>query len=125
VDLPEDDEAFLDRKGHRWELVPGGDSGFLVLKDFAVNPVVYDRDKTDLMLRIPAGYNTAGLDMYYVDPPLRLKSGAYPNRADQFEDHANRRWQRFSRHLVSPWRPGLDGLPMFFALIVQELNPKG
>lgn len=125
MDLPEDDEEYLNRKGHRWELIPGHEGGFLVVKDFSVSPVAFDRDKTDLMIRIPAGYNTAGLDMYYVDPPLRLKSGSYPQAAEQFEDHANRRWQRFSRHLATPWRAGLDGLPMFFALILNELQPKG
>jgi hypothetical protein len=124
VDLPEDDEVFLNRKGHRWELVSGENGGFLILKDFPVSPTVFDRDKIDLMIRIPAGYNTAGLDMYYADPPLRLKSGAYPDRADHFEEHNGRRWQRFSRHLASPWRPGLDGLPMFFALILKELQAK-
>ncbi|HJZ90604.1 MAG TPA: E2/UBC family protein [Gemmataceae bacterium] len=125
MDLPEDDEAFLDRKAHRWKLIPGGCGGFLVVKDLAVSTAVFDRDKTDLMIRIPAGYNTAGLDMYYVDPPLRLKNGTYPQAAEQFEEHVGRRWQRFSRHLASPWRPGLDGLPMFFALILKELQPKG
>lgn len=125
MDLPEADEGFLNRKGHRWELIPGGGGGFLVVKDFLVSPAAFDRDKTDLMVRIPTGYNTAGLDMYYVDPPLRLKNGSYPQAADVFEDHAGRRWQRFSRHLAGPWRPGLDGLPMFFALILKELQPKG
>ena len=110
MDLPEADEAFLNRKGHRWELIPGGGGAFLVVKDFLVNPAVFDREKTDLMVRIPAGYNTAGLDMYYVDPPLRLKNGAYPQAADVFEEHAGRRWQRFSRHLATAWRSGLDGL---------------
>jgi Prokaryotic E2 family E len=74
------------------------------------------------MIRLPGQYNLAGLDMYYVDPPLRLKNGEYPKAADSFEAHAGRQWQRFSRHLPIPWRPGIDGLQMFFALIGEELQ---
>lgn len=124
MDLPEDDEEFLKRKGFNWELIPGGEGGCLVVKDYSVSPEVFDRDKTDLMIRIPAGYNTAKLDMFYADPPLHLRGGSFPQAADHFEEHAQRKWQRFSRHLPKPWRAGLDGLPMFFALIQQELQAK-
>jgi len=125
MDLPDEDEVFLIRKGYRWELIPGGGGAFLLVRDFSICSNTFDRDKTDLMIRIPTGYNTAALDMYYADPAVRLKNGAYPIKADHFEDHMGRRWQRFSRHLVSPWRAGLDGLPMFFALIQKELQAKG
>ena len=75
MDLPEEDETFLDRKQFSWELLPDGGGGCLVVRNYPVSPDIFDRDKTDLMVRIPAGYNTAGLDMYYVDPPLRLRGG--------------------------------------------------
>jgi len=66
----------------------------------------------------------AQLDMWYLDPPLRLKgSSVYPDRADTFEAHGGRNWQRFSRHLPSgAWRAGVDGLPMFFNFIIEELR---
>jgi hypothetical protein len=123
VHLPEDDEAYLNGKRFTWELLPGGPGAYLVIRDFAVSGDKYDRDLTDLMIMIPAGYNQAQLDMYWVDPRLLLKNGQYPPAANVFETHLNRSWQRFSRHL-SQWRPGLDGLPMFFALIQSELQER-
>jgi hypothetical protein len=122
--LPESDEAYLNEKAHVWELMSDGSGGAaLVIRDFRLFPGKYDRSSINLMIRIPAGYNNAALDMYYVDPPIRLVStGAYPQAAESFEQHAGRQWQRFSRHLQQPWRPGIDGLPMFLALIQRELQ---
>lgn len=122
--LPEEDEAYLEDKGYHWQLLPDGSGGYLVISDYAVAPERYDRGATDLMIRIPDMYNMAGLDMYYVDPPLLLKSGGYPNAAASFETHCGRNWQRFSRHLVSPWRAGIDRLPSFLPLIHRELQGK-
>ena len=126
MQLPEVDETYLRDKGHKWQLFPDGKGACLVLSDFAVAADLYDRDKTDLMIRIPAQYNIAGLDMFYVSPELKLSAtGSYPDRASHFETHIERRWQRFSRHLTTtPWRPGVDGLRMFMALIQKELQAK-
>lgn len=125
MDLPEEDEAFLNAKGFAWQLAPDGAGGCLIISGYPVNDVMYDRASVDLMVRIPAQYNMAALDNYYVDPPLRLRGGgAYPHRADSFENHAGRSWQRFSRHLPGTWRPGIDGLQMFFAHIHRELRAK-
>src|SRR4051812_1581135 len=116
MDLPDEDSEYLQSKGLVWELKPDGRAGWLVLKDFAVASDVYDRGSTDLLIRIPEGYPMAGLDMFYVDPPLKLRTGNYPPAADHFEDHIGRKWQRFSRHLNdanSLWQGGLDGLQSF------------
>jgi hypothetical protein len=122
MELPDQDEEFLKTKGYRWELDPDGAGASLIISEYRVNGEVYDRAATNLMIRLPGQYNLAGLDMFYVDPPLRLKNGTYPKAADLFETHAERQWQRFSRHLPIAWRPGIDGLQMFFALIGQELQ---
>ena len=120
--LPEDDENYLNEKGFTWELIPDGQSGFLVIKDYPLHPTRYDRDRVDLMIRIPTGYNLAGLDMFYVEPFIRLLTGSYPPAAQVLETYVGRTWQRFSRHLAEPWRAGLDGLPMFLSLIQKELQ---
>lgn len=128
MELPEDDSEYLREKGLAWQLTPNGKGGLLVIKDFAVSSEVYDRAKTDLLLLIPEGYPMAGLDMFYVDPPLKLKDGRWPRAADRFVDHLSRKWQRFSRHLndpKSPWQGGIDGLHSFLALVTRELRAKG
>jgi hypothetical protein len=127
MELPEEDCDYLRDKALTWELLPDGSGGCLVIKDYAVSAEVYDRPQTDLMIKIPAGYPLAGLDMFYVDPPLKLRSGGYPPAAETFEDHAGRKWQRFSRHLNdpnSPWQGGVDGIRSFLALVSKELRAK-
>lgn len=120
--LPEDDEEYLRTKGYTWELVSEGDGACLILKGYPVSPELYDRASTDLMIRIPAQYNNAALDMFYCDPPLKLRNGSYPAAAETVEDHVNRRWQRFSRHFPTPWRAGVDGLPTLLTFAHRELS---
>jgi hypothetical protein len=121
----ERDEQFLNEKAYRWSVVPDGGESAVLLQDFAVASHLYDRDRTDLLIRIPTGYNNAPLDMYFVDPPLRLKTtSGYPDRADHFENIGGRRWQRFSRHMPE-WRAGLDCLRTYMPLIQRELQAKG
>jgi hypothetical protein len=120
--LPETDEQYLAAKGISHELLPGASEIFFVAKNLAVSAERYDRAETDLMIRIPNAYPNAGLDMFYVDPPLQLRTGGYPVSAEVFENLAGRRWQRFSRHLATPWRPGVDGIGSFLALVLTELR---
>lgn len=124
MNLPEGDEDYLNGKGYQWSILPDGEGALLVVSGFVVNGGKYDREFTDLMIRIPAQYNMAKLDMWYVDPPLRLKgNSSYPHQAAHFESHGSRNWQRFSRHLAdNAWRAGVDGLPMFFRFIIDELR---
>src|SRR6266545_1938847 len=126
MQLPEDDEAYLGEKRYDWQLVPDGNGACLVIRQYPVSAAVFDRATVDLMIRIPAGYNNAKLDMFYVDPELKLrKTGAYPEAAHVFENHCDRRWQRFSRHLPDGvWRAGIDGLPTMLAFVHRELQAK-
>ena len=124
MNLPEDDESFLVRKGYEWTLSDASDGGLLVVKSYRVNGARYDRSETDLLLRIPAQYNMARLDMWWVEPHLRLRSGGnYPEAASTLENYLGKVWQRFSRHLPDGvWRAGVDGLPMFLTFINRELQ---
>lgn len=127
MQLPEDDEAYLESKGFKWRFEPENhQEALLIIEEYPIDSSIFDRDKTDLMIRIPAQYNMAGLDMFYVDPPVRLKSSeCYPDRANQFEKHGDRTWQRFSRHLPCPWRPGVDGLSTLLVFVRRELQGRG
>lgn len=124
MQLLEEDEEYLRQKGFTWELVPAEKQAYLVIKGYPVAAEIYDRSSTDVMIRIPALYNNAALDMFYCEPPLKLKSGGYPDRADHFEDHIGRRWQRFSRHFPTPWRAGVDGLATLLTFVHRELQRK-
>ena len=124
MQLLEEDEAYLKEKGYNYQLVTDGDVGCLVISGYILASGKYDRDAVDLLICIPKGYNDAKLDNYYVDPPVRLKAtGQYPPAADYFEDHAKRKWQRFSRHLPQ-WRAGIDTLQNFLPFVHRELQDK-
>lgn len=124
MQLLEADEAFLNEKGYKYQLVADGEMGCLIITEYALAPGKYDQDVVDLLLCIPKGYNDAKLDNFYVDPPLRLKAtGQHPPNADHFEDHAKRKWQRFSRHLPQ-WRAGIDTLQNFLPFVHRELRDK-
>jgi len=124
VALLEDDEKFLRAKRWDWELVPDAAAGHcLIVKNYPVDSSKYDRAQVDLMVCIPAGYNDAKLDNFYVDPHLRLKNGADPEAASQMEPHAGKTWQRFSRHF-NHWRPGIDSIRSIFPHIAKELQGK-
>jgi|GEM_PF-540743 len=120
--LPESDEDYLKQKGVNWEVQPSGGGAYLILKGIPVSAARYNQTHVDMLLQLPQGYPMAGLDMYWVSPDLRLKTGGYPEAASHFEHIAGRQWQRFSRHLAEPWKPGQDSLPSFLALALGELQ---
>lgn len=126
MQLPEEDEEYLNEAGFDWELFPDGDrAGFLVIRGFDVSGGGLTPPVTDLMIRIPAQYNMAKLDMWYCDPPV-THNGRYPTAAEHFEVYLDRRWQRFSRHLnEGQWRAGVDNLRTFLRHIYRELQGKG
>lgn len=125
--LPDKDVAFLREREYEWEVVPDPAGSFcVVVRRFAVDVGGFTPSETDLMIRVPSGYPMTPLDMWYCDPPIRIQStGQFATASDVFEDHIDRRWQRFSRHLNGRWRPGVDGLRSFFALIQRELQGLG
>ena len=128
MQLPEDDEEFLNELGCSWTLHPDGpDAGFVVIEGFSVAGGGFIPPTTRLMIRIPARYPLSKLDMWYCSPEIRFASNnAYAIQAHVFETFMGVRWQRFSRHLPEgSWKAGVDGLRTFFRFIFKELQGKG
>lgn len=122
--LPRVDEEYLNTKGLRWEFVEeaAGSDRLLVIRDVRLAPGKYDREVADVLFRIPAGFPTALLDMYWVSPILTLKNGGAPAASTDRATHENRVWQRFSRHLPNGrWRPGADSLKTYLPVVFGEL----
>jgi hypothetical protein len=120
--LPTLDEDYLNTKGFRWEFLPEAPQQLLVLRDVRLADGKFDHDVADILIRIPPGFPMALLDMYWVAPVVRLRGGALPVNADQYETHEGRTWQRFSRHLPGGrWRPGVDSLKTYLPLVLGEL----
>lgn len=126
MQLPEDDEEFLQGLGYPWKLYADGSiAGFLVIEGFDLCSTLTPA-KTNLMIRIPARYPLSKLDMWYCSPEVRfVANGGYPAAANVFENLLGTRWQRFSRHLPEgSWKSGVDGLRTFFRFIFKELQGK-
>jgi Prokaryotic E2 family E len=127
MSIPERDKAFLQERGFNWEVVPDpGGSACVVVRGFSVGAGGFTPEHTDLMVRIPPQYPMTPLDMWYCDPPIRIAAtGQFAQASEVMEAHVGRSWQRFSRHLGGGWRPGVDSLRSYFALIQRELQGAG
>jgi hypothetical protein len=127
MSLPERDAAFLRTREFSWETVPDpAGSLCLIIRSFPVAGGGFTPDHTDLMVRIPAQYPMTPLDMWYCDPPIRIAAtGQFAVASEVIELHLGKNWQRFSRHLNGGWRPGIDSLKSYFALIQRELQGAG
>ena len=127
MDLPARDVKFLNERAFKWQVVPDPQgAACLLIKDFDVSSGGFTPSVIELMIRIPSQYPMAPLDMWYCDPPIRLAAtGQFAQATEVMETHLGRTWQRFSRHLNGTWRPGVDSLRSFFALIQRELQGVG
>jgi hypothetical protein len=120
--LRQADEQYLQRTGLEYEVTPEGGLISVVIKHWPL-PAGYEPAEVDLLIRLPPGFPDTQPDMYWCDPPVRsVRTGAFPQAADLFEDYLGRRWQRFSRHLPpGAWHPGRDSLESYITLIRAEL----
>lgn len=118
--LPED-RRFLERKGWACTVTPQpGGGNDIIIHNWSL-PETFSPQAVDMLVKQPASYPDGGMDMFWTDPPVRLAgSGQFPQAADVFEEHAGRRWQRWSRHTT--WRPGTDCLETFVASIQTQLK---
>lgn len=116
-ELPEDDRATLDATGHRWETAQEANVGRVVLRDYPIREGYVPRH-SDLMLRLPTGYPTIQIDMFYFSPPLARADGV-PIRALVGDAFEGKSWQGWSRHrtAANPWRPDVDDVGTHLQLV--------
>lgn len=93
----------------RLELTP--QCSYLVIPNYPV-PGHWDKPTTTLLVVIPNGYPLAALDMFWVNPYLKLHDGREAECANYYEQHLGDTWQRFSWHYTNPqsWLPGQSSL---------------
>jgi len=121
--LAEEDVAYLFSKGYNAEASQVDGFVHLVIRNFPF-PAPYTPNASDLLLRLPPNFPSAKPDMFWTFPHVRLGTGAYPDRADQFDvQYQGRQWQRWSRHFPADhWRPGTDNLKTYLGTIRRELQ---
>ena len=121
MSLPPVDMAFLHERGIAHEIVSADGMTCVVLPEWPL-PAGLDRRASDLLIRLHPGYPDVQPDMWWFSPAVRLASGGSLPRTDTVETYLGRSWQRWSRHFNGgQWKPGIDGLESYLALIRQEL----
>lgn len=118
--LPAADRAWLTSRG--FEYVATLDGGFInvVIRSYPI-PAGYDHAESDLLVRLPATWPDGKPDMFWFDPPLTRADRRIPDRANATTVVGGRKWQRWSRHIQSGWRSGIDRLANYLAIVNRHL----
>ena len=114
------DTEYLDRRGLSWSAEQDGGFINLVIADWPV-PDGLEPATTSLLIRLPAGFNAAGPDMFWCDPPVMGANGAEPAATQVRNQFAGRTWQRWSRHIGAAWRPGIDNVASYLGYVAQAM----
>lgn len=71
---------------------------------------VYAVGTTDILFITDQQYPASAMDMFWTEQEVLLTGGSVPANADNIENHAGRRWRRFSWHRNNIWNR--DGNPL-------------
>jgi Prokaryotic E2 family E len=72
----------------------------------------WNKAQFDILIPIPAAYDSAGLDGFYVEWPCAYNNGEHKRIQGQYLDHLNRKWRLVSWHYPDdrPWVQGHDNI---------------
>jgi hypothetical protein len=120
--LPQTDLDFLAERVPGFAVSQDGQMIAVLVPDFPLGPG-FDRQSSDLLLRVGAGYPDVPPDMWWFCPPVRRTDGVVIAATEAREHHLGREWQRWSRHLTpGQWRSGTDSLESYMAIVRNELS---
>lgn len=114
----EEDQSFADMHPGSVERVLDANMRWVLIHDMEV-PEGYNVSKVTAAIMLPVGYPICGLDMVYFYPALSLTSGKKIHAAEARQTIQGKVYQRWSRHFTpqAPWRPGIDCLETYYAMI--------
>jgi hypothetical protein len=121
--LPERDTEFLDEKCFKYSVTDADGWSNLVIDGYVL-PECYAPREVRLLIRLPVGYPTTPLDMFFTIPRVVLVStNSAPMNCTGEIRTLEENWQQWSRHFPpEEWRPRVDCLRTFFARIKLELS---
>ena len=99
---------------------------WIVFKEFRL-PSGWNKQTTELLVVIPAGYPATPPDNFYVAPGLLLASGSMPANFSKGVSLQGRQWDQFSYHLDGGWKPAAnvmhgDNLQTFILKVLERLR---
>lgn len=122
MSLPELDITYLNERGIAHEIVLESGMTCVVIPQWPL-PKGFDRDASDLLIRLSPGYPDVHPDMWWFCPAVHRADGRELPNTNVVELYLGRTWQRWSRHFSSgQWQSGVDGLESYLALIRQNLE---
>lgn len=114
----------LREQGFDYELLVDPPEIGVVVRNVPLPDGVFTQPASDILLKTTYLYPQSEMDMFWVEPELRLASGAEP-LASNPELHFGRAWRRFSWHRNCAWIPGRDDLLTHFEFARARLeNPQ-
>ena len=121
--LSDDDREALARRNHVFDVIDVAGWAHVTIHEYKL-PEGFQPAVTNLLIKLPPGFPDAAPDMFWTLPHVTLtRTAAAPPNADQLEPQSDGQvWQRFSRHLQTPWRPGIDDLDSWLATIEWSLQ---
>lgn len=122
--LPEDDRNYLIEKGYNFREVIEGNHRGIVINEWKLPEGKFDNELVELLILFQQGYPDVPPDMFYLYPPIKLKTTNKLAKATEATFNLeNKCWQRWSRHFpASDWRAGVDGIHIFLKKIEQALT---
>lgn len=102
----------LAARGMAIELTELNGQCYALIKGIKTPSPPWNRTEVDILVVIPAAYDAADLDAFYVDLPCDFNSREHPRVQGQVIEHLGRKWRLVSWHYADgrPWVRGQDSL---------------
>ena len=110
----------LKSKGHVVEIKCEDKQICVMFKNYKIPSNIWDRSQVDLLVIAYPTYPNVKMDMFWVDPPLTLKSNKSIEAA-QSNEQCGKTWQRFSWH-VNKWNPAHDNIMTYLQVVDHRLR---
>ncbi|SDP02442.1 Multiubiquitin [Paenibacillus sp. yr247] len=122
--LPQREISYLKANGFQYELRRNPENPselFLTIDNFDMGENYSPRHVT-MLVKIPAGFPSAAMDMFWVKPAVTKSDGHLPASVCD-EQYIGSTWQRFSRHRdQGTWNPITGGLRAHFTFVSEALR---
>ncbi len=105
---------------HRESL--SGNQIFVIFEKYPLPPG-WNKRETKLLLITDISYPNSRMDMFWVDPDLRLNGDRIPQSGNVIETYLGQKWQRFSWH-VQKWNPAIDSLITYLGTVDARLRQR-
>jgi hypothetical protein len=104
--------AALVKRGVSVEAVEAGGQCYALQRGVSTLVPPWDRDAYDILVAVPAAYDAASLDAFYLGLPYKFKGATHPRVQGAIITLRDRQWQLVSWHYPDgkAWVRGLDDL---------------